>query len=461
VGTPCLGILVGGGPAPGINGVISAAAIEAINSGMRVIGVYDGLRRLAGKEFDVAHHTIELTIPLVARVHFDGGSILRTSRTSLLDDKKLKTSTVVAADPEKVKQVMARLELLGVTHLLTVGGDDTALSARIIAEASRGKIRVVHCPKTIDNDLPLPGDLPTFGYNTARHHGAILVKNLMQDSKTTDRWYIVVAMGRNAGFLALGIGKSAGATLTLIPEEFRGKVTVAQVCDVIEGAILKRRAMGRHDGVAVLAEGLAYRFGDRVELERILGCEDPVDAAGHPRLAEFPLQDVIRKELVKRFRDRGDKTTIVSGTLGYELRCAEPTPFDMAYCRDLGHGAVRMLLDTEANYPLGVMVTLQGGHLKPMFFEEMVDPQTNRTRVRQVDISSDSYRVARAYMLRLNRKDFESPEFVQKMADHAKLSEQEFRKRFYPVVDGTICLDPPAEGPHPFLNVLRNGQAEP
>ncbi len=456
MGTPCLGILVGGGPAPGINGVISAAAIEAINSGMRVIGLYDGLRWLAGKDFNVAQHTIELTIPSVARVHFDGGSILRTSRTSLLNDTKLKTSTVVEADPEKVRQVMARLELLGITHLLTIGGDDTALSARIIAEASRGKIRVVHCPKTIDNDLPLPGDLPTFGYNTALHHGAILVKNLMQDSKTTDRWYIVVTMGRNSGFLALGIGKSAGATLTLIPEEFRERVTVAQVCDVIEGAILKRRAMGRNDGVAMLAEGLAYRFGDRAELERILGAEVPVDAAGHPRLSEVPLQEVVRKELLKRFRDRGDKTTLVSGTLGYELRCAEPTPFDMAYCRDLGHGAVRMLLDTEANYPLGVMVTLQGGHLKPMFFEEMVDSQTNRTRIRQVDISSDSYRVARAYMIRLNRRDFESPELVKKMAEYAKLSEQQFRDRFYPVVDGSICRDLPSGSPHPFLNLPRN-----
>ncbi len=448
----CLGILVGGGPAPGINGVISAAAIEAINSGMRAIGIYDGLQWLAGDDFDKDSHTIEIAIPAVARIHFDGGSIIRTSRTSLLDDQRLKTSTIVAADPEKVQRVMSRLELLGVTHLLTIGGDDTALSARIIAEASKGRVRVVHCPKTIDNDLPLPGDLPTFGYNTARHNGAKLVANLMEDSRTTSRWYLVVAMGRNAGFLALGIGKSAGATMTLIPEEFRDRVTVAQIVDVIEGAILKRRAMGRSDGVVVLAEGLTYRLGDRAELERLLEQEVPVDASGHPRLSEVPLDQVLKRELTRRFKDRGDKLTLVAETLGYELRCAPPTPFDMAYCRDLGHGAVRILLDAEASYPLGVMVTLQGGHLKPLFFEEMVDPTTNRTRIRRVDLSSDTYRVARAYMIRLSKKDFNSPQMLEKLAHHAKMTVEEFTVRFGPVVDGSICIPPPAETPHPYLD---------
>jgi 6-phosphofructokinase 1 len=439
----CLGILVGGGPAPGINGVIGAAAIEAINSGMTVLGIYDGFKWLAGKEFDVAHHTEDLHIPDVARIHFDGGSILRTSRTSLLNEEKLGTETTVSPDENKIKQVMARLELLGVTHLLTIGGDDTALSSRFVAEASHGKIRVVHCPKTIDNDLPLPGDLPTFGYNTARHEGAKLVANLMEDSKTTSRWYLLVAMGRHAGFLALGIGKSAGATLTLIPEEFNERVTISQIVDVIECAILKRRAMGRPDGVVVVAEGLAYRLGDPAELERLLGKAVPVDAAGNPRLNEVPLDSLLKQEILRRFAKRKDKLTLVAETLGYELRCATPTPFDMAYCRDLGHGAVRLLLDTEAVYPLGVMVTLQGGHLKPMFFEEMVDPKTNRTRVRHVDIGSDTYRVARAYMIRLEQRDFETPGLIEEMARHAGKTPDEFRQRYYPVVDGTFSTAPP------------------
>jgi 6-phosphofructokinase len=436
---PCLGILVGGGPAPGINGVIGAAAIEAINSGMRVTGLYDGFQWLAGEDFDVAQHTVDLQIRDVARIHFDGGSILRTARTSLLDDAKLKTSMVVASDGQKVKRVLSRLELLGITHLLTIGGDDTVLSVRFVAEASHGKLRIVHCPKTIDNDLPLPGDTPTFGFSTARHHGAQLVANLMEDSRTTSRWYLIVAMGRHAGFLALGIGKSAGATFTLIPEEFTDRVTVSQIADVIEAAMLKRRAMGRRDGVGVIAEGVAERLGDRAELERLLDREIPVDAAGHPRLAEVPLDSILKQELARRFKQRGDELTLVAETLGYELRCAPPTPYDMAYCRDLGHGSVRILLDTKANHPPGVMVTLQGGHLKPMFFDEMIDPETNRTRIRLVDLSSDSYRVARAYMIRLTPQDLESDDMVAKLAGHARMTPQEFRERYRPVVDGTIC----------------------
>ena len=108
--------------------------------------------------------------------------------------------------------------------LVTIGGDDTALlrPARSIASGG-GAIRVAHVPKTIDNDLPLPGSTPTFGFETARHFGVHIVRNLAEDARTTSRWYIIISMGRAAGHLALGIGKAAAATLTIIPEEFRGR----------------------------------------------------------------------------------------------------------------------------------------------------------------------------------------------------------------------------------------------
>src|SRR4029078_8797424 len=111
---------------------------------------------------------------------------------------------------------------MNVDMLITIGGDDTAFSALKVEEHGRGRIRVVHVPKTIDNDLDLPPEVDTFGYQTARHFGVEIVKNLMVDAKTTSRWYFLIAMGRKAGHLALGIGKAAGATLTLIPEEFTG-----------------------------------------------------------------------------------------------------------------------------------------------------------------------------------------------------------------------------------------------
>lgn len=425
-----LGMIVGGGPAPGINGVIGAAAIEAINNGFRVVGILDGFEHLVSDSFDAHADTRELTISGMSRVHFDGGSILRTSRTSLIDKGKSAETGEVCPHAAKLTQVAKNLSSLGVTHLLTIGGDDTALSARLVAQHTGGAIRVVHVPKTIDNDLPLPPDVNTFGFATAKHTGAQLVANLMEDSRTTRRWYICVTMGRNAGFLALGIGKSAGATVTILPEEFPRDTTIREIADIIECSMLKRKAMGRPDGVAVLAEGLAYRLGDVDELSRLLGQEVPTDAAGHPRLSEVPLAELLKKEVQSRFEARGEKVTIVSHNVGYELRCARPTTSDLAYTRDLGHGGVRLLLDPTLKDATGVMVTLQEGNLVPVPFSDMVDPKTKRTQIRLVDLDSYSYQVARAYMIRLEREDLESNDRLAAIAAEAGMGPNDFRKRY-------------------------------
>lgn len=425
-----LAILVGGGPAPGINSVIGSATIEAVNSGMEVVGVYDGFKWLSSSEFAPDRHATPLTIPDVARIHFMGGSILRTARTSLLGPDKLSESAAVAPDEKKVARVIENLRTLGVDHLVTIGGDDTALSARFVSEKSAGAIRVVHVPKTIDNDLPLPGGVDTFGFSSARYWGTQIVKNLMADSLTTGRWYFVTTMGRNAGFLAMEIAKAAGATLSLIPEEFSEKTSIARIADVIEGSMLKRRAMGRPDGVAIIAEGLTFRLGDMAELQRLLGRELPVDAAGHPRLSEVPLGDMLRREIESRAKARGDSITIVGHVLGYELRSADPTPHDIAYCRDLGFGAIKLLQDPAASHLHGAMVTIVAGNLVPMDFREMIDPATNRTRIRMVDVHSLSYRVARAYQIRLERSDLDDPAMLTKLSSVSKLAPDAFVERY-------------------------------
>jgi len=241
-----VGILVGGGPAPGINGVISAVTLEALNRGHKVLGIYDGFHWLmAGNTERVK----ALDHDDVSRIHFQGGSILNTSRAN--PTKK----------PEDMRRVLAALENLRIGYLVTIGGDDTMFAASQLAKSAGSRIRVCHVPKTIDNDLPLPGEIPTFGFETARQLGFTLVQNLMEDSRTTNRWYFIVVMGRSAGHLALGIGRAAGATLTIIPEEFGGPVHINTLCDILEGAILKRQALwGRQDGVAVIAEGLLERI---------------------------------------------------------------------------------------------------------------------------------------------------------------------------------------------------------
>ena len=426
--TKRLGIVVGGGPAPGINAVIGAATIEARNNGFDVIGFYDGFEHLCSNKFDRSRDAVLLDIEKVARIHFIGGSILRMSRANVLDEQQMKTSKQVAPDISKVQRVLDNLTDMGISHLISIGGDDTAGSSRFVSEGSKGRIRVVHVPKTIDNDLPLPQDVSTFGFGTARHLGAQVVKNLMMDSRTTSRWYLITAMGRKAGWLAMGIGLAAGSTVTLIPEEFGESTTLNHIADVLEGAMLKRRVMGRTDGVALVAEGLAYKLGDKAELERLLGKEVPLDAAGHVRLAEVPFGDLLKRELVRRFTERGEKVTIVSHVLGYELRCADPTPRDVAYCRSLGYGAIRLLMDESI--PSGVMVSFVHGNLTPMRLEDLIDPETNRIGVRLVDVQADSYRVARAYQIRLERGDLEDQGMLRRLASEAKMSPEEFLKKY-------------------------------
>ncbi|MER3500484.1 MAG: hypothetical protein IMHGJWDQ_000090 [Candidatus Fervidibacter sp.] len=416
-----LGILVGGGPAPGINSVIGAATIEAINAGLEVIGIYDGFEHLMKGRTDMVR---PLTIPDVSRIHFDGGSILHTSRAN------------PTRKAEDFQNTLKALKELSIRYLITIGGDDTAFSASEVAKALEGQIRIAHVPKTIDNDLPLPGGMPTFGFETARHVGTELVRNLMEDSRTTNRWYFVVVMGRKAGHLALGIGKAAGATVTVIGEEFpKERISLSEVCDVLEGAILKRRVLGRKDGVAVIAEGIGEKL-DPEELAKIPGVEVEHDPHGHIRLAEIPLATILKREIQRRFAERGEKMTIVDVTLGYELRCAPPIPFDIDYTRTLGYGAVKFLLSEPENekLQLGGMVCLDSGRIRVLPFDELCDPVTGRTRIRLVDIHSEHYRVAREYMIRLERSDLESPQMLAKLAEAAKMTPEQFKAKFAPVV---------------------------
>jgi 6-phosphofructokinase 1 len=400
-----LGILVGGGPAPGINAVISAATIEARNRGFGVLGIREGFRWLMQRD---TSRVRALTIDDVSRIHLSGGSMLGTAR-----DNPTKDERAMAA-------VVETLSALGVTHLVTIGGDDTALSSSHVA---RQGIRAVHVPKTIDNDLPLPDHIPTFGFQTARHVGAEAVRALAEDARSARRWYVVVAMGRQAGHLALGIGKAAGATLTLIAEEFpQAVVPFGAICDVIEGSIIKRRAAGHHHGVAVLAEGLIGKL-DPAELAELQDIER--DDHGHIRMAEVDLARKVKVELQGRFLRRGIKVTITNKDIGYELRCADPIAFDAAYCRDLGYHAVKFL----AGGGSGAMVTVQDGRMVPVPFASMRTAE-GRTRVRNVDPASEMYRVAREFMLRLEPDDFRDPAWVERLAEAGGTTADELRTRF-------------------------------
>jgi 6-phosphofructokinase 1 len=404
-----LAILVGGGPAPGINSVIGAATIRACLSGIPVLGIRDGFQWIMRGELKQAR---PLDIQTVSRIHFRGGSCLGTARAN------------PTKDPKTLEATLKSLEQLGVTKLITIGGDDTAFSAMRLQQHSQGALKVVHVPKTIDNDLDLPAWIPTFGYQTARHVGTGIVRDLLTDAQTTSRWYFVVAMGRKAGHLALGIGKAAGATLTVIPEEFPSKqIPMRSIVDVLAGAVIKRLAYGRADGVAVLAEGLVESIpeSDLTELE---GAER--DEHGHIRIAEIDFGRIIKAAVTTRLKQLGLKVTIVSKDIGYELRCTDPIPFDMEYTRDLGYCAAKYLIEGGSD----AMVTVQEGKFKPIRFVDMLDPETGRTRVRMVDTETEYYKIARRYMLRLRKDDFADAAEVARYAAVTKLSPDQFRQQF-------------------------------
>ncbi len=403
-----IGIIVGGGPAPGINGVISAATIEAINAGKKVFGIVGGFKALFEGNKDIF---IPLTIEDVSRIHASGGSILRTSRDKPENAKA------------KFKTLMSTLKSAGIKYLITIGGDGTLYMANWIEREARGAINVVHTPKTIDNDIPLPGGFSTFGFQTARHVGVYIVNNIMEDARTMGRWYFITAMGRHAGHLALGMGKAAGTTLSLIPEEFpEEKLSFKKVADILTAAILKRRSMGRDHGVAILAEGISEMF-DLEELEKHDAVEK--NEKGELKLSEIQLGRVLKDFVNKTLNELGIEVGIVDKNIGYELRAANPIPFDVEYTRNLGYGAVRFLLRGGS----GSMVVQFEGNLRPIPFVEMIDYRTGRVKIRTVDTTTETYEVARKYMIRLEKEDLEGHSLAN-IAKASNMSPEEFRARF-------------------------------
>lgn len=409
-----IGILVGGGPAPGINGVIHAVTIEGINNGFQVFGIMEGFKYLASGKSE--GNIYPLSIKDVSRIHVRGGSILRTSRLNPTKEEKTLRNSVET------------LQKVGISHLVSIGGDDTAFSAYSVARYAQEKmgidIRSVHVPKTIDNDLPLPEGVPTFGHETARDVGTRLVANIIEDALTTQRWYIVVAMGRKAGYLAMGIGKSAGATLTVIPEEFAQQpIRMRAVTDMIVGSIIKRLANGDPYGVAVLAEGLVEII-DPQDFEFIRMIER--DEHGHPRLAEVNTAAIIKQQVRATLDDLGVKMTIVDKELGYELRCADPCAYDIDYTRSLGEAAVGFIKQGGTN----AMITIQNNQAQPIPYDVLMDPVTGHTQVRQVNVDSFAYRSACKFMIRLEAQDFHDSALLDALAAQVNISADEFVKRF-------------------------------
>lgn len=403
-----IAIVCGGGPAPGINSVISGVVNEATRHGWDVLGCYDGFSRLARGE----KNYVRLEPKNISRIHLTGGCILKMSRYN---------PTKKESD---LRTVVETLTELGVTHLVTIGGDDTAYSSAAVSNYARkmGRtINVVHVPKTIDNDLPLPEGIPTFGFETARAFGTQEIENLMEDARTTNnRWYFTIAMGRTAGHLALGMGRSAGAALTVIPEEFpQEKISLQHIVDIITGSIVKRYLTGKNYGVAVIAEGVIEKIApeDFEKLGNIVK-----DEHGHIRYSELDFGEILKQAVLSEVKKLGIKVSIIDKEIGYELRCTAPIAYDIDYARQLGYSAVQFLMAGDS----AAIITIQNTKAVPMRFEDIKDPATGKTMVRKVNIDSVHYKIARGLMMRLEEGDLDDPG----LANAYRMEPQAFKERY-------------------------------
>lgn len=402
-----LGIIASGGPAPGINGVISSATIEATNRGKEVIGILDGFKWISkGDTSKVLHLDIQNT----SRIHTTGGSIIGVSRQNPL------------ATEETFRNTVSSIEKLGIGYLITIGGDGTMFLAKTLYEHFGGRLKIAHLPKTIDNNIPLPDYISTFGFETARDVGAKIMNHIMEEARTTSRWFLIITMGRRTGNLALGIGQSAGATVTIIPEDFKEeKVPLEDVVAILEGSIIKRMSMGREYGVAILAEGMLDKI-DPVDL----GLMDK-DGMGRIRYVDVNFGQLLKSTLAEKLSEKGVEAELVHKRLGYELRSANPIPFDIDYTRKLGYCAVKYLLDGKGD---GALVYVRTGKMQATPFQDLIDEKTGRIKIRYVDKNTEAYEVSQKYMIKLRREDIETPATLEKLSEQTNLSSGEFREYF-------------------------------
>jgi 6-phosphofructokinase 1 len=371
------GIVVSGGPAPGINSVISASVIEANNRGYSVKGLVNGFRDITMGEPGAV---LDLTTDMVTNIYNKGGSILGTSRFNPLKDE------------QHLRQFISGLQQHNIDKLIVIGGEGSAyLSLRLSRECS--EISVVHVPKTIDNDLILPNNHPSFGYETALYAGTRIVEVLREDAKTCRRWFLATTMGRKAGFLALGMGLAAGATSALIPEEFTDfSPTPEDLAAMLLSSIRKRLAMGKNYGVIILAEGIL----DCIDASKSAALESCVrDDMGRIRYSQVELGDVIIPPLKKMLQEADLDVHMITKNIGYELRCCDPISFDIEYTKFLGYGAVQHMLEGNS----GIMVTRDYDKLGFIPLNSMAG-DNGIISSRGVDLSSDLYRVSRSFMIR-------------------------------------------------------------
>ncbi len=361
-------ILCAGGPAPGINTVISTITKVFSQNGYSVIGLNGGYSALVSENPDI----VRLDFNYADRVYPTGGSVLKMSRYKP-KDSEFSTDFFIKHN---------------VKLLVTIGGDDTASTAnRLTQYLAKNDVHIanIHVPKTIDNDLPLPMCMPTFGYMSAKEEGVKLATTIYEDARTSGNWFVVSAMGREAGFLTLGIGTACHLPMIVIPEMFnKTPITFDKITKLIISAILKRKLMGIEYGVSIVSEGVFHFMNDQDIIDT--GVQFTYDEHGHPELGNVSKSHIFNLMLQRQLQELKIKVRSRPNEMGYELRCCRPIAADLIYATNLGVGVYTLFKDGKS----GCIVTVDSdGVAAPLFLKDIAD-ETGRVKNRCVDITSPS-----------------------------------------------------------------------
>lgn len=397
-----IAILCGGGPAPGINTVISSVAKTFLRAGYRVLGIHGGFKGL----FEAEPRMEEISFIMADRIHHQGGSALQMSR---FKPKNEDFSQKVFVENN-------------VKLLVTIGGDDTASTANRISEYLKENnvaIKNIHVPKTIDNDLPLPEGIPTFGYQSAKNEGVRIASTVYEDARTSGNWFVVTGMGREAGHLAFGIGAACQYPMIIVPEMFnRTRITFEKIINMIISAIIKRKLIDVDYGVVMISEGV-FHFVTDAEIKST-GINFTFDEHGHPELGNVSKAHIFNLLLQRKLKKLGLKVKSRPVELGYEIRSSDPIAFDLMYCRQLGIG-VKKLFD-EGHTGCMVMTT-HTDEIKPLFLSDVAG-EDGKVKTRLLNMDSDKVKtIMEEGMQYLDEDDYDEAE---KYVDNPE--EFDFRK---------------------------------
>lgn len=366
-----IAILCGGGPAPGINTVVATVTKVFFKSGYRVLAVHEGYKGLFSENPEIE----ELTCEKADQIYSRGGSVIKMSRFKPKDE-----------DFNTNLFVKEKIELL-----VTIGGDDTASTANRLTKFLAGNhvpIKNIHVPKTIDNDLPLPEGVPTFGYTSAKEMGVTIGKVIKTEAATTQNWYVLMSMGREAGHLAYEIGKGIHAAMIIIPEMFRStQITIDKVVRLAISSMIKRRLLGQKFGVVVISEGI-FHFLKNEDMAAS-GITFDYDAHGHPELSDVSKAHIMNKMIRNRLKELDIPIVSRPVEVGYSLRCVDPSAFDLTYCTTLGIGVKKLY---EEGYS-GCMVAMDlEENIIPVYLKDVED-ENGKIRTRLVNMDKEEVRL--------------------------------------------------------------------